>query len=78
MIDYLKFIFYFSIVPVTPVCVFLIDCLRDLNEVYSISPYLYICVCVLIYVINCFFWGTCVYNYSKIEKIFKKILGLRK
>ena len=61
MIEYLIFLMAFSIVPVTPTCIILIECLRKYKIKYNLNKILYYITYVLIYIINCWFWGTLIY-----------------
>ena len=76
MIDFLRFLFFFTIVPVTPSCLILIEYLRYFDTIYSINSILYYTIYVLIYVVNCVFWGAIVYNNKKIGLFIKKILKI--
>lgn len=73
MIDFLKFLFLFLIVPVTPSCLILIEYLRYFDTLYPINNLLYCLIYVLIYIVNCFVWGSIVYNYKEIEKFIKGV-----
>ena len=61
MIDYLKFLIAFSIVPVTPMCVLLLNILRKYQIKYKLNKILYYIIYALIYIINCWFWGTLIF-----------------
>lgn len=73
MIDFLRFLFFFTIVPVTPSCLILIEYLRHFDAVYPISNLLYYTIYLLIYVVNCIFWGGIVYNNKKIGLFIRKM-----
>lgn len=73
MIDFLRFLFFFTIVPVTPSCLILIEYLRYFNTIYPINNLLYCGAYILIYVANCVFWGAIVYNNKKIGLFIRKI-----
>ena len=61
MIDYLIFLIGFSIVPVTPMCLILINILNKYHKKYNFNKIIYRIIYVLLYIINCWFWGTLLY-----------------
>lgn len=73
MIDYLKFLFYYTIVPMTPTCVILLKMLDNYIILYEINYYISSLLYVIIFALNAVFWGTLVYKYKTIENLVKKI-----
>lgn len=73
MIDYLKFIFYFSIIPVTFTYVILLKYLEYFLIIYLIGDSLCWGFPYLLYVANCFWWGTIFYKRNEIELFIRKI-----
>ena len=61
MIEYLIFLLIFSIIPVTPTCLILLSILRKYYNRYNFKKTTYNFMYVLIYIINCWFWGTFLY-----------------